>query len=94
MKSRDFLTEVRALSVVDLNARAHQIAEELMKLRFRKASGQAEHGMRIRVLRRNLARVNTLITSHGTDTAPKATAPKAAASKAKSSKKETAKASA
>ncbi|MCB0310043.1 MAG: 50S ribosomal protein L29 [Bdellovibrionales bacterium] len=62
MKKTEFLGEVREMSVADLRQRARQLAQELMKLRFRKASGQLENTHGMRLARRNLARVKTEIT--------------------------------
>lgn len=61
MKRKDQLTEIRGMSAADLKARAKSLSEELMKLRFRKASGQLEHGHRMGQLKRDLARVRTVI---------------------------------
>ncbi len=63
MKRLEFFKEIKSLDVKELKARAQTLAEELMKLRFRGASGQVEHSHRQKEIRRNLARVNTLITS-------------------------------
>ena len=57
MKRKEFLKEIGGLSTEDLRARANSMAEELMKLRFRNASGQLTQGHRIGELKRNLARV-------------------------------------
>jgi ribosomal protein L29 len=78
MKSREFLTEIRGLNAEDLAARAGQISEEMMKLRFRKAGGQNEHSARIALLRRNFARVQTLLKARGKEAGSKETAAKKA----------------
>lgn len=62
MKRKDFLKEIGELSVGDLQTRANSMAEELMKLRFRSASGQLTQGHRIGEIKRNLARVQGLLT--------------------------------
>jgi len=61
MKRRDMLKELRGLSASDLQARAKKTAEEAMKLRFRKASGQLEQSHRLGQLQRELARVLTCL---------------------------------
>ncbi len=61
MKRRDMLKELRGLSAKDLQERAKKTAEEAMKLRFRKASGQLEQSHRIGQLQRELARVLTCL---------------------------------
>ena len=61
MKKRDLLAELRALSVDELKTRERQLAEELMKLRFRKAGGQLEEGHLMRQVRRDRARVLSVL---------------------------------
>lgn len=63
MKSSEFLKEIRGLSQEDLRKKARELAEELMKLRFRKASGQLEQGHLLSEVQRNLARVKTVLNS-------------------------------
>jgi len=63
MKKSEFLKELRELPREDLLVRKRLLHEELMKLRFRKASGQLEQASRLREIRRNLARVNSLLHS-------------------------------
>jgi len=72
MKTKDFRKEIQTLSQEELSTRAKALAEELMKLRFRAASGQLEQSHRLGQLRRNLARVRTELTKRygqGTATA-------------------------
>ena len=61
MKRKELMKELQGLSVSDLTGRARSMAEELMKLRFRKTSGQLEQSHHVGVLKRNLARVKTLL---------------------------------
>ena len=61
MKSRDLLNELKGLSDTDLKAKAKQLAEESMKLRFRVATSQVDTPHRIRETRRNLARARTVL---------------------------------
>lgn len=49
------------MGVADLKAKALGLAEELMKLRFRKASGQQQQTHRMREARRGLAQVQTVL---------------------------------
>lgn len=62
MKRKDLITELKGMQKDALLDRARTLAEELMKLRFRKASGQLEQRHRIREVRRTLARVKTMIS--------------------------------
>lgn len=61
MKSADELRELRELTLEDLKKREREAAEELFRLRFRKASGQLDRPHRIGELRRTRARVKTLL---------------------------------
>ncbi len=63
MKTKDFLKEISGLTIADLKAKAATLAEEAMKLRFRNAAGQYEQTHRFQEIRRNLARIQTAITS-------------------------------
>jgi len=63
MKRKEFLAELSRLSLGELEERACAIAEELMKLRFRKGSGQLEQTHRLGELKRNLARVRTMMVA-------------------------------
>ena len=63
MKKKEFLTEIKKLSPAELETKKRSIAEEIFKLRLRKAAGQLEQGHRIRELRKDLARVSTLLNA-------------------------------
>jgi large subunit ribosomal protein L29 len=52
--------KVREMAAGELNKRAGEIREELFKLRFQHATGQLENPVRMRTLRRELARVITV----------------------------------
>jgi len=62
MKKRDRLNELKKLDVKALGEKARTLAEELMRLRFRHASGQLEQSSLLNVTRRDLARTKTLLT--------------------------------
>ncbi len=62
MKRRDFFKEISSLDKSSLEQRAGQLAEELMRLRFKKATSQLENPNRLKDVRRSLARVSTLIS--------------------------------
>lgn len=61
MKRKEFLADIADVSADDLRKKAISLSEELMKLRFRKASGQLDQTHRIRETSRNFARVKTRI---------------------------------
>jgi large subunit ribosomal protein L29 len=63
MKKKEFNEKIKSASRTDLVAQAKSLSEELMKLRFRKASGQLEQAHQIPHIRRNLARVRTAISA-------------------------------
>lgn len=54
--------KLRELSVDELQEEARALSEQLFKLRFQKATGQLENRSRIRQVRRDLARVKTVMT--------------------------------
>lgn len=62
MKRRDFLKEIAGLDKGALQSKANQLAEELMRLRFKQGAKQLEKGHLLKETRRSLARVQTEIT--------------------------------
>jgi large subunit ribosomal protein L29 len=65
MKRKDFLKEIANLDKASLEQRAAELAEEMMRLRFKKATSQLENPNRLRDVRRSLARVSTLLSQKG-----------------------------
>ncbi len=61
MKTRDEIKELRGLKDSELADRALSTEEELMKLRFRHASGQLEQTAQLEKLRRRIARIKTVL---------------------------------
>ncbi len=57
MKSK----EIRALSADEIKAKVDDSHEELMKLRFQQVTGQLTDTSRLRVLRREIARMETIL---------------------------------
>lgn len=53
--------ELRALSRSDLNAKVTELKEELFTLRFQAATGQLESHGRLRAVRKDIARIYTVI---------------------------------
>ena len=64
MKRRDFLKEIAGLDKAALQGKANQLAEELMRLRFKQATSQLEKGHLLKEVRRSLARVQTLLSKN------------------------------
>jgi len=65
--------EIRELSVPELVARSRELKDEMFHLRIQKASGQLEKPSQIRALRKEVARVETVLTQRKS-TAAKSTA--------------------
>ncbi|HAR46702.1 MAG TPA: 50S ribosomal protein L29 [Nitrospiraceae bacterium] len=64
MKARS--GELRDLSADELAAKTADLKKELFNLRFQQAMGQIENPMRLRVLRREIARTKTILKEkHG-----------------------------
>jgi len=55
------VSEIRELTIDELRQRELDIAEELFNLKFQRATAQLENKMRVRQVRRDLARVKTII---------------------------------
>lgn len=53
--------ELRDKSIDELNTRERELREQLFKLRFQRATGRMENPMKIRDVRREIARIKTLL---------------------------------
>jgi large subunit ribosomal protein L29 len=65
MKVVEQLSELRGLSADDLRQRARDLDDQVFRLRIQRSMGQAESGNKIRPLRRELARVKTVLREKG-----------------------------
>ena len=65
MKVGEQLSELRGLTVEDLRQRAHELDDQVFRLRLQKSMGQAESGNKMRPLRRERARVKTVLREKG-----------------------------
>lgn len=54
-------TELKDKSVEELNVTLHELLQDQFKLRMEKATGQMTETHKMRELRRNIARVKTII---------------------------------
>ena len=54
-------TDLRGKSVDELNDQLLQLKKAQFNLRFQKASGQLENTARVRVVRRDIARIKTIL---------------------------------
>jgi len=62
LKASKYLEELRKKSIADLNEELVAAKKELFNLRFQNATNQLENTSRIREVRRNIARIQTVIT--------------------------------
>ena len=62
MKTKKYLEELKAKSVADLNAQLVDAKKELFNLRFQNATNQLDNTGRIKEVRKNIARIQTIIT--------------------------------
>ena len=54
-------TEIRELTVDDLRARVKDLDDQLFRMRIQKSMGQLEAPGKVRDIRRDLARINTIL---------------------------------
>ena len=55
------VAEIRDLTVDDLRAREKELDDQIFRLRIQKSMGQLEAPARVRELRRDLAKVKTIL---------------------------------
>ncbi|GCA66704.1 50S ribosomal protein L29 [Mediterraneibacter butyricigenes] len=65
MKINTFIEELRGKSVEELNEELVAAKKELFNLRFQNATNQLDNTSRIKEVRKNIARIQTLITEAG-----------------------------
>jgi large subunit ribosomal protein L29 len=53
-------SEVRSMTEEELTQKEHDLRRELFNLRFQQATGEIENPMRIRTVRKDIARVLTM----------------------------------
>ncbi len=56
------LGELRELAVGDLQARAKELEDQLFRMRLQQSLGQLDAPLKLRLTRRDLARIKTVIT--------------------------------
>ena len=61
MKSKNFVQELNEKSVVELNEELVAAKKELFNLRFQNATNQLDNTARIKEVRKNIARIQTVI---------------------------------
>ena len=62
MKSSKYLEELRTQSAEELNTQLVAAKKELFNLRFQNATNQLDNTGRIKEVRKNIARIQTVIT--------------------------------
>ena len=62
MKINKFVEDLKAKSVAELNEELVAAKKELFNLRFQNATNQLDNTGRIKEVRRNIARIQTVIT--------------------------------
>ncbi|MBQ9814837.1 MAG: 50S ribosomal protein L29 [Lachnospiraceae bacterium] len=62
MKTKKYLEDLKTKSVAELNNELTAAKKELFNLRFQNATNQLENTGRIKEVRRNIARIQTVIT--------------------------------
>ena len=62
MKSSKFVEELKVKSVEELNQDLVSAKKELFNLRFQNATNQLDNTARIKEVRKNIARIQTVIT--------------------------------
>jgi large subunit ribosomal protein L29 len=55
------VSEIRELTLDELKQREQDVSEELFNLKFQRATAQLENKMRVRQVRKDLARIKTII---------------------------------
>ena len=62
MKTSKYLEELKSLTVADLQSQLVDAKKELFNLRFQNATNQLDNTSRIKEVRKNIARIQTIIT--------------------------------
>ena len=62
MKINTFVKDLKGKSVAELNKELVDAKKELFNLRFQNATNQLENTSRIKEVRKNIARIQTVIT--------------------------------
>ena len=63
MKIKDYVKDLNTKSVAELNEELVAAKKELFNLRFQNATNQLDNTSRIKEVRKNIARIQTVITA-------------------------------
>lgn len=64
MKTKNYVNELKSKSLEQLNEELISAKKELFNLRFQNATSQLDNTSRIKEVRRNIARIQTVITEN------------------------------
>lgn len=64
MKTKSYVNELKSKSLEQLNEELVLAKKELFNLRFQNATSQLDNTSRIKEVRRNIARIQTVITEN------------------------------
>ena len=67
MKIKTFVEDLKSKSVAELNEELVAAKKELFNLRFQNATNQLDNTSRIKEVRKNIARIQTVITEKGNE---------------------------
>lgn len=56
--------QLRTLTVAELEVRIRQLREEIFNLRFRNSVQQLDNPLKLREIRRDIARIETILAEH------------------------------
>ena len=62
MKTKEFMNGIAGMSMAELNDELVAAKKELFNLRFQNATNQLDNTSRIKEVRKNIARIQTVIT--------------------------------
>ena len=62
MKTKEYVQDLKTKSVEELNAELVAAKKELFNVRFQNATNQLENTSRIKEVRRNIARIQSVMT--------------------------------
>ena len=62
-KTKNYMEDLKSKTVEELNSELVAAKKELFNLRFQNATNQLENTSRIKVVRKNIARIQTVITT-------------------------------
>lgn len=64
MKTKEFIEELNSKTVAELNNDLVEAKKELFNLRFQNATNQLSNTSRITLVRKNIARIQTVLTQN------------------------------